>query len=358
MAIEVPTFADLYAYGKTVALLRSGKLNEASFSPGYMLDVLLGLDAAVAEEVARFALELHRRTFVRTASAEALDELAADHFGLTRYPGTAAVGKVKFQRANAGFGPLFIEIGTRVATADGLVFETTDPTVLTGLSVVVDVRAQVTGTVGNVAAGAITEVVESLADPTVSVTNSSAPANERLAGGAEPETDEEFRARIRAFLATLRRGTSAALAFGATVAGVKQATVDDTVYPPTVYIADAGGSANATLRDLVAAELVNWRAAGVQVNVLAAQPVEQAVSLTLTFEAGVDTSAARDRAIAAVVAAVNSLRIGQPLYRASLIAAAKVAGVLNVVVTDPVGDVVPTKEQLIRTSAALVTLGS
>jgi uncharacterized phage protein gp47/JayE len=354
--IEIPTHPELYALGKSAALLRSSKLSEASFSPGYMLDILVGLDAALAQEICQLALELHRRTFVRTAEGTALDALAEDHYSLPRRQGSAAIGKVKFLRSSAAAGPILIEIGTRVATDDGFVFYTSDPAVLSGLSVVVDVQAATTGVAGNLQPGKITQIVDALDDSSITVSSNSAPANERMAGGSEPETDEEYRARIRGYLATLRRGTVAALAYGAQISGVSQATVDDTTYPPTVYVADPSGSANTTLRDAVAAELVNWRAAGVQVNVLSATAVNQAVALALSFAAGVDTSATRDAVIAAVVREINTLTIGETLFRSSLIAAAKVPGVVNVVVSNPAGDVVPAKDQLIRTSAALVTL--
>lgn len=353
MPIEPPSFEDLYDLGKATALLRTEKLSEASFSPGYMFDILVGLDAAVGQEVSRYALELHRRTFIRTATGDDLDELAEDHYQLARRTGAAAVGKVTFSRPSTTAGPVFIEVGTRLATGDGIGFRTTDPAVLTGLSVTVDVAADAVGLRGNVEPARIVRIVEVLPDATVTVTN-----GERTAGGIDRETDEAFRGRIREYLRTLRRATRAALEFGAKIEGVVQATIADTSYPPTVYVADAGGGANQALLAQVAEELVNWRAAGVQVNVAAAAVVDQSVAMTLTFEAGIDTSAARDAVIASVVAAINSLRIGQTLFRSSIIAAARsVRGVTNVVVSNPAGDVAPSLNQLIRTREALITLG-
>jgi uncharacterized phage protein gp47/JayE len=352
--VEVPTFSELYELARAAALQRTAKLSDLSWSPGYMADVLTGLTAAIAEEAVRFSLELHRKTFFETAEGEDLDTLAEDHFGIERQGGEMAIGEVTFSRATTAAGNVLIPAGTRVSTPDGLLFATTEEILLTGLSLDAAIEALEVGEEGIVDAGTITVLVDKLlADSSIGVTNA-----ERTAGGIKAETDSDFRARLRGYLATVRRGTVSALAFGATqVAGVLQASVDETNFPPTVYIADFAGSANSALIAAVQAELDNWRPAGTQVNVVGATVVNQAIALTLTFAAGSDTAAARDQAIDAVVAAVNALGIGETLFRAQIIAAAgAVAGVKNVVVSNPSGDVVPTASQLIRTTHATVNV--
>lgn len=124
-----------------------------------------------------------------------------------------------------------------------------------------------------------------------------------------------------------------------------------------VYIADATGTANAELIDLVEDKLVEYRAAGVEVEVLAAVVVQQAIALTVTFRAGFDTGQVRDGVIRAVFDEVGRLTIGETLFRARIVSAAgNVPGVLNVVVTNPAGDVVPAANELIRTTEATITL--
>lgn len=346
---ETPTFNELRDIGRAAALLRSSKLTEASFASGFMFDILLGLDAAIAEEVIRYALELHARTFFGTASGEHLDALADDHFSLARRLGSAAIGKARFQRPSAAPGPVLIEVGTTVETPEGVRFKTIDPAVITGLSISVDIICDQVGPEGNVAAGKITVLVDAPADASITVTNP-----EPTAGGIGIEVDSAFRQRVREYLRTLRRGTVDALAFGAQIEGVVQATVDDTVYPPVVYIADYAGAANTALVDAVKAELVNWRSAGIAVNVVGATVVQQPIELAVTYQTGVDTSEARSRIIAAILDEIAKIGIGGTLYRAALIAAARVRGVVNVVVNEPAGDVQPAKNELIRTSVELI----
>jgi uncharacterized phage protein gp47/JayE len=100
---------------------------------------------------------------------------------------------------------------------------------------------------------------------------------------------------------------------------------------------------------------VNWRAAGIQVNVIGATVVTQAIEVSLTFSAGSDTSAVRDLVEAAIIEEVATLDIGETLYTSSIVSAAKsISGVKNCVVSDPAGDVVPAANELIR--AGLVTI--
>lgn len=116
------------------------------------------------------------------------------------------------------------------------------------------------------------------------------------------------------------------------------------------YITDAAGGASSALLTAVEAELENWRAAGVVVAVAAAAVVTQTVDLTVAFAAGFDTSDTRDAIKAAVIALVNGLDVGETLFASKIVAAASIAGVNNVVVSDPAGDVVPTAQQVIRTA--------
>jgi len=352
MPVRPPTFDDYYDLAKSSALLLSERLLLESFSPGYMLDILAGLDAMTAEEVTRFALELHRQTFLRTASGEDLDALADDHYGLTRRQGSQAVGSVTFSRATTSAGPVFFEIGTRLATVDGTEFLTSDPLVLSGLSASVSVIAARTGTAGNVLVGTVTRIVSQSPDSTVSVSNSGA-----MAGGISRETDDAFRERVRGFLRTLRRGTVAAVTFGAMVEGVASAVVDESTDPMSVYIADSAGNSNDELMQRVRDELINWRAAGVKVNVFGATIVQQPITVSATFRAGINTSAARSALVSSLVAAVSRLTIGETLFRSVLIGAAQgVSGVISADISDPAGNVVPGTAELLRTAPELVTL--
>ena len=69
------------------------------------------------------------------------------------------------------------------------------------------------------------------------------------AGGANRETDDELVQRVRAKPLSYRRGTLAALEYGAlTVAGVANAVAtEDSTGLVTIYVADASGSSNGTM---------------------------------------------------------------------------------------------------------------
>jgi uncharacterized phage protein gp47/JayE len=353
MTTEIKNFSDLYANGQTKALLRSSRLTTLSWTPGYMIDIVTGLAATIGEEASRIAVELNAKHYFSQASGDDLDTLALDHYKLRRNDGVSAVGIARFSRAGVGAGNVSIPAGAILETADGLQFVTTNSPLMTGLEIDANIAAVVPGSSGIVAADTIVVInpLSALSDASVQVTNP-----EGTAGGSEEETDAEFRVRIIAWFATLRRGTTLAIETGALWTGaVKNAVLDESVYPPTVYIADVTGGANVALEAAVQAELVNWRSAGIQVNVVGASVITQPITVALTFSAGSDTSSVRDQVEAAIIAEISTLDIGETLYTSSIVSAAKsIEGVLDCVVSNPAGDVVPAANELIR--AGLVTI--
>jgi hypothetical protein len=125
-----------------------------------------------------------------------------------------------------------------------------------------------------------------------------------------------------------------------------------------LFIADALGQANSALVAAVRSALVEYRAAGIIVDVSAAVPNYVPIEYLLRFAAGVDTTAAADTVRFATVAAVNALAPGETLPVSLLFSVARsVAGVivLDDAVVEPVGDLVPATGQVIRTRADLVS---
>ncbi len=287
----------------------------------------------------------------RTAEGAELDALAADRFGLTRKAATPAVGEVQFTRGSST-GTVVIPAGTRVegeVDGDKLQFTTDTPVELAAgsSSVLATATCTVAGRDGNVAAGVIDTLLDTIpADPDLTVTNP-----ERFAGGAEQETDEAFRDRIRRYFGTLRKGTAEALVEGAlSVPGVEFAVVDESFIAPedggftAVYIGDPDAQANATMADLVAAELDRWRAAGVRVQVTAAERELVSLTLQVWIERGADTTTLLDQVRAAVLAYVDGLEPGETMRLARVEAAAITASpdVVSAEVTSPTSDPVPS----------------
>ena len=273
----------------------------------------------MADEAIRVAVELFATTFFDTADGTDLDALALDRFGSAgaRLAATAAVGEVQWTRVAAG--TYTILAGTRfsgtLASGETVSVQTSSAVSVGALDTVVDlpVQALTTGRGGNAAAGTIDTVVDvQVADPTATVAQA-----EPLAGGTEAETDEAYRARLRQLWTTLRRGTAAALETGALqVAGVTVVTVDEADGGVVnVIIGEPVGNGNSTLVDNVTAELEDWRAAGVQVVVLAAAREVVSIALTVYVERGADQATVGAACKAGIEAYGDSLAPGVAAQR-------------------------------------------
>lgn len=148
--------------------------------------------------------------FIDTAEKKSLDLVVAI-LGVTRKTKDFAVGLVTFFRDPASQGNITISEGTLLATTEGEVtFQTTQLRTLQRGQVRIDVPIRAgddfKGDVGQVDAGAITELSQPITGID-RVTNF-----EATVLGAEDESDEELRARAKAVLRALGKGTLAALA--------------------------------------------------------------------------------------------------------------------------------------------------
>lgn len=267
------SFTDLYNLGRAELQLRRPDLFA---EPGDVTDFILAAAAAMADKNEATAARLYAATFVDTATGQDLTILADDHWSVVRQAAAAALVTLTFSRATFAAGAGGIPAGTVVATAiDALgrrLQFTTNTLVSYGATDVADklvaATCTTTGKDGNVAIGAIVEITSTLFDPSIHVINAT-----RAAGGAEAETDDALRERVRTFPSVLRRGTLAALEYGArTVAGVATATATEGATGlVTVYVADSAGGSNAELNALAQTELENWRAAGTVVTVVSAE---------------------------------------------------------------------------------------
>jgi len=137
------------------------------------------------------------------AQGSDLDDLGRDLFGEERKEAVAATGRVQLIRPLGLGGDTTIPKGTRVGvkaypSQPAVTYETTvDSTVPLGVyQAVIPIRAQQAGTIGNLAdPRAITDILDPLPDPTWSV-NLSPFSLEPVGGGADRETDDEYRRRL------------------------------------------------------------------------------------------------------------------------------------------------------------------
>lgn len=354
----ISTFNDLYKTGSDEVLLRNPKLTARE--AGSVNDAYIGAGAAIGDEILVRALRKIAATYIDNAEGEDLDDLAWDHFGLLRQDAVQSVGTLLLSRPNDAAGAGQIPIGSRFTTNPGgtsevVEFETTETKSLTGLSVSIAAKAVLGGTGGNVAASTITVVKSTLFDGSITVNNP-----DKFAGGVDREEDPAFRDRIKGYLETLRRATPGAIVYGAKAMGVVVfANLDESTAAQgyiTLYVADIDGNANAELIAQVQAEMLNWRAAGVTLNVSGAVAVTQALTFALTYDTGVDTEAVKQKAIDAAKAYRDTLDVGKVLYVSQLYKAIQsIPGIKGVSITVPAGNVAPDPDEIIRGGTITVT---
>jgi len=273
-------------------------------------------------------------------------------------------GTLQFARSSIVAGAVSYLSGSVVQTQGGIRFELLQTAAFGVASlgpVSVSARAVDAGIGGNVDANTITRPVTPFPDSTMSVTNPTF-----FSGGDDAETNAAFRTRGKAFFLAARRGTKAAIEFGAlTVEGVRQVSAIENLnnfgYPDgaiTAYVADANGQANSDLLELVRVALLEYRAEGIVPTLIGAVPTYVSIVLNLQYETTVDSLAAFEQVRSTIVAEINQLNPNETLDRSLIFTACRsVSGVIvrDDAVTTPAGDVVPTTGQVLRTRDDLIT---
>lgn len=353
-----PSWQDLYDLGKATLQTRRPTL---VVELGDVSDAIIAGASTMASAIIAYANRRFKACFLDGAHGADLTDLAYDR-GVTRDPGSESIGTYTLTRATAGIGAGTINAGTQVATEPDetgafAVFTLDDDFVFGALDLVVSGAATCTvvGKSGNIGDGATLRFLDSVFDPTITISN-----DERFAGGIEEESDEELRDRVRGFFLTQARGTIDALIFGAKqVPGVDRVTivVDDSGVV-TVYVADAEGNSNTAMVTLVTAELEHWRDAADIVYVTAGVILEVSVDLTLTVRTGTVVASLLDRVRQAVVSRIGLLNPGDTLYRDMISSAVRDVdrgAIVSVAVVTPAANLTPSTNELIRTETNLIT---
>lgn len=360
MTAAAPSLDDLYNDARAELVIRRPDL---TVDDGDISDMILAAIAAVGDRLVGYQADLTRATYVDGARGSDLTKLASDHWNIDRFAAVKAIGSVTFTRLTSILAG-DIAAGTVVATtqdASGQTSEyTTNSLVHFGVGELgpktVNVTASVGGLAGNVAVGQVSRITSTLFDK-FTVTNAT-----QILGGAEEEDDDSLRNRIRTFSTTVRRGTLAALEFGAQqIPQVKEASaVEDTSGNVTVFVTDANGASNAAMVSDVLDELDNWRAAGSNVTVTGGSLFQlNPIEITLAVRAGVDTVAIASDVKLAIVARIAKLKIGETCAREIIQQAALNVDIDNIIgctVIQPAADVVPSAFQIVRTSVSFITV--
>lgn len=355
-----------------------------SFQTKNFLTILLGMinrAKATQDKITDFRVGSVARTLLEAPAAE-IDELYQNmwiglkeaipvatftSFGFDAIPASGASGTLTFSRLAPATTPVIISAGTAV-TLDGggdRYLTQVDAIIDTGQTQVSAMAyCETTGTSTNVPALSLVKLAAPI--PGVdAVTNMAAFAN-----GRDAETDEERKARFQGYISTLPRGTIAAVSYGARSAVMIDATGQITEFAKYAvvvepYLEDANipvglvdcyihnGVGDTSVGLIAEAQRIidgyrlddgtavpGWKAAGVIVNVAAAQEVPIAIAGAITVHAGVDEAAAIADAAAAAANYLVTLNIGADAIRSEIIAQImSVPGIYNVALTLPAADV-------------------
>lgn len=369
--MAAPSWQDYFNDGRAEAINRRPDL---TFDEGDITEMYMAAVAAMADSLTGYFAGRFNATYLDGAQGDDLTKLADDHWNIQRFAPNAATGQVTLSRTNANGAPAgSIAAGSVVATqkdANGTEYQyTTNTDVAWTLgditSKTVNVTASLTGPASNAGLSTVNRLVSTPSgapfDSSITVNNPSS----RMAGGADEESDDDLRERVRNFPATLRRGTLDALEYGAkTIDGVASATAVEELDINGVqtgvvflYVTDASGNSSTPMINAVIAEMINWRAAGIFVNVQGGSLLTQNIAITITARAGVDTQALVPRIQAAVAARVLKLKIGESLTLDIIQQAVRNVddAIKTVTITNPAVSITPSPNQIIRAGSITVS---
>lgn len=358
---QVKDFASIAASIINYAKAIQGKITD--FSIGSVARTMLEAPAVEIEE-------LYQQMFI--GLRESIPVAIYQSFDFTRLPAAPASGVIRVTITPAA---------TDTLIAAGMVFSSAaysvkfvalaDVTIAAGASYGdVSVVCTAPGAVGNVAAS-----TSFTAYPSVNGLVS-ALALSTFNSGRDEETDAQRKARFATFIATLNRGTVAALRYGLSLVKLRDANgnvteevrhisivepwLTDPLQPISLvncYIHNGSSGASPSLltetekiiygyTDVNGNIIAGWKAAGVKVVIYAATNVTVNITCTVTVNAAYVVADVKAAVQAAISDYIAGLDIGDDVLVAEMVAAAMaVAGVDNFALTLPAGDTAVTNTQ-------------
>ena len=328
------------------------------FRPEESCDLAVRLYAAAAQIQ---ALDIQTewvlaQSFPQTAQGKYLDHHAMMR-GLQRMPAAKAVGTLRFSVREAAGVDFLIPANTVCMTETEQRFQTTKDAVLIAGELFVDVPAE--AVLGGKEGNAAKQTVIILTACPVGITGCTNP--DMFVGGRDGEDDESLRARILDSYQRLPNGANAAWYEKTAMdhEGVAEAkairrargigTVD-------VYIATEAGVPDEELLATVQEDLQKKREIAVDVQVLAPDAVEVAVSAQVETAAGVEFESVRDTIEQAVAAFFSGHMLGKSVRVAELTSLIfRQEGVENVRLLMPAEDIAAAQGALPVLTGVTVT---
>lgn len=348
-------YRDIYESIKTWIIAHQDRISD--FNTG----------SVISSEIEAFAREMAiSYSESRAGFSEVLTKMPYTIFGLSKNAAQNAIGAVTFARVLTT-GVITIPQGTQVATAGGVIYETTAAGEMAdgASSVQISVKALTAGSDGNVPAGTVTILVSGLSGVDSVVNYGS------IGGGVNEETDSEYLARFRSYVLGLAKSNTWGLISGAlenpalrSVSIVEHFPPRSGLYNLTLYLDDGSGTVSAATIAAVKASIdgngtadsPGYRAAGINVDYLAPSIVTVPVSGTVYFSYEVSAAEAKSLIDSKIAEFLNSRIIGQDVIRAQLQKAIlDFPWVLDLSITDPAGNVSISTGQIARAGDITIT---
>jgi uncharacterized phage protein gp47/JayE len=374
---DLPTRLELVQRWRDAALATPGTRISAREidREGSDLNLLANAMGLLGELVVSRVADQLAGLFEDTAENDRLDRLIFDRKGEPRKPATPSVVRLALTRPTADAGAGIIIGGpynsdpdpTRIRTNRGIVYFLLEPATF-GVGelgpVLVDAQASLAGADQNVDETAAFAWVDEPFDPSIAVS-----VVGLSAGGANEESDTEYRARSKQFFPSLQKGTLGAIEYGARRApGIAAATtIEPTdadgvpVGAVDVYVLDQAGRSNETLAARAQLALLGYRAGGipaiVRTSLVEQVPVRFGPGIAWDVRVVSNTAEGKRLVRARVTAALRNQRPSQTLLRSTIIAAARtVPGFLfeDSDLLEPSATLVPPQNTALQTSEELV----
>lgn len=371
--LNIKSFTTLVRDQATAVQAKANSLID--FTIGSVLRSIIESNGGVGLWLQSLILQVLALTRAATSTGSDLDTWMAD-YGLTRLGSTAAVGSVTYSRFTPTTSAL-VPIGAQVQTSDFtqtfvVTVDTTNPAYsaasggyiipATVSSVTVPVAAQSASSGGNVQANTVTLILTSIIG--VDTVNNSA----AFTGGTDGESDGAFRVRFVNYLASLARGTVAAIQFAISNVqlGIVSSILENVNFSLqtqrgnlTIIVDDGTGSPPTSLINSVYAAVDKYRAAGITFGVFPPTIVPANVSAIIGVAAGYDAATVKGAVGQVVTNYLNTLAIGATLSYTRLAqvmydASPGVSSVSSLTLNSGTADLVPTAVQVIKAGTVAV----
>lgn len=370
MAFQIKDFTSIVA--SMINYMRGTQQQVTDFNVGSVARTMVEAPAVEIDE-------LYQQMF--NGITEAIPVATYNSFSFTRIAAIAASGRVTVTIAQQD-DDVLIAAGTIFTLVDGATSyqSLVDVTIAEGdTTATFRIAASQAGALGNIPANTVFTMTPS-PNGFVSAINAASFAN-----GEDEETDDQRKARFADYIATLQRGTLAAIIYGAkTTTRVTNGVIVEQIRAAALiepYVADntqptglvelyVHNGVGSTSGDIVAAcqEIVDgyydedgdpvpgWKAAGVVVEVVAADEVEVDFTAAMTVAVGYDEDELADEAAGAIADYILNLDIGKPFIRAEAISLAMdIEGVTDFIPSVPSGNVTATNSEKLMPGTITIT---